>query len=70
MEELKYNPSNIRREIIKKTNRGSDYKIASLVEETLSTQKAIPASVAKKALQDIYNELGLKKTAKATDLMT
>lgn len=65
---LKYHPFNIRRELIKLSNKGDDYKIAMLVEAAGMLQKAIPISIAKNKLQTIYNELGLKKVAKATDL--
>lgn len=66
--ELNYKPHEIKREIIKQSHKPNEYKIVSLIEETLQFQKAIPIAEAKRALQRIYNELGISKTAKATDL--
>ena len=66
---MNYHQSNIRREIIKLSNKGDDYKIASLIEESMPYHIAIPAAKVKAELQLIYNQLGFKRTAKATDLM-
>ena len=66
--EMKYHQSNIRREIIKRNNKGVDYKIVALIEESMQPPKPIAVAEVKSKLQTIYDELGLKRTAKATDL--
>ena len=39
-----------------------------MLDDQLPKQTAIPKSEIKEKLQSIYNELGIKQTAKATDL--
>ena len=65
---MKYHQSNIRREIIKRMSRAKDYRIVELIHETLPLQKAIPVARIKSELQEIYDELGIPRKAKATDL--
>lgn len=65
---MKHHQSIIKRDIIRLNNKGNDYKIVALIEESLPPQQAIAVTEAKSKLQAIYDELGLKRTAKATDL--
>ena len=66
--ELKYHQGNIKREIIKLEHETLDTKVFLMLDDRLPRQVAIPKSEIKEKLQSIYNELGLKQTAKATDL--
>ena len=66
--EMKYHQSNIKKEIIKRKHETADTKIFLLLDGQLPKQVAIPKSEIKQKLTDIYKELGLKQTAKATDL--
>ena len=66
--ELKYNVGNIRRELTKKLSVGVESKIIKMLNETLQKQKPIPKSKIKECLQNIYDDLGIKQTAKATDI--
>lgn len=45
-----------------------EYKIVKMINETLPQLKAIPQSKVKERLQQIYDMLGIKRIAKATDL--
>lgn len=67
--ELKYHVSNIQRELTKLSNKGNDYKIVTLVEGGIPLHRAVTVACAKDKLQEIYNDLGLERKAKATDLM-
>ena len=66
--EMKYHQSNIKREITKKMHETLDTKVFLLLDAQLPKQKAIPKSEIKTKIQDVYNDLGIKQTAKATDL--
>ena len=66
--EMKYHQSNIKRELIKMVHETADTKIFLLLDPLLPKQVAIPRTVIKEKLSSIYKELGIKKTAKATDL--
>ena len=68
VQKMKYHQSNIRRKLITLSNDTSDYKIVKLVNEVFSPQAPILVSKVKTELQRIYDSLGVKKTAKATDL--
>ena len=65
---MKYHQSNIRREIIKRMSRAKDYRIVELINETLPLQKAISVARIKSESQEIYDELGIPRKSKATDL--
>jgi len=67
---MNYHQSNIKREIIKRSNKTDDYKIASLIEDALAYHKPLPVAYAKDKLQEIYNLLEISRKAKATDLTT
>ncbi len=68
VERLKYNQTNIRREIQKKLDIPTEYKIVKMINSCLPFYTAIPNTKIKEKIQNIYNELGVKRTAKATDL--
>jgi len=66
---LKYHITNIKREIIKKSNKSYDYKIALLLEDVLPLQKAIPLAEVKSKLQAIYDDLDINAVAKGVDVI-
>jgi hypothetical protein len=65
---LKYHVGNIKRALVKKLPMTDEYKIVKMINETLPQLKAIPKSKVKERLQQIYDMLGIKQIAKATDL--
>lgn len=65
---MKYHQSNIKRRLIAKADKRIAYKIVQMVENTIPYYEFQTLKHIKSALQDIYNELGLTKKAKATDL--
>lgn len=65
---LKYHVGNIRRALVKKLPMTDEYKIVKMINETLPQLKAIPKRKVKERLQQIYDMLGIKRIAKATDL--
>jgi hypothetical protein len=65
---LKYNQTNIRRELIKRLDTAIENKIVKAINGCLSHHTAIPNTVIKGRMQGIYDALGIKRTAKATDL--
>ncbi len=65
---LKYHVCNIKRELVKILSVGDEYKIVKMINTTLPRQTVIPKSRIKAELQRIYNTLGIKQTAKASDL--
>jgi len=67
---LHYHQSNIKRKLVKLEHETLDTKIFLLLDGQLPKQVAIPRKEIKEKLADIYKELGIKKTAKATDLNT
>lgn len=68
VKELKYHIGNIKRELTKCAILEFDGNIVRLVDTTLPKCKPITKQRAKQKLQKIYNTLGLKRTAKASDL--
>ena len=66
--EMNYHQSNIKRELTKRMHETLDTKIFLMLDDMLEWQVAIPKSEIKEILQEIYTELGLKQTAKATVL--
>ena len=66
--ELKYNQTQIRRELIKCSADELAYKIVKRVNADLSHGKAIPSKIIKERLQTIYDDLGVERRAKATDI--
>jgi len=68
VEELKYVQTNIRREILKQLDISTEHKIVKMINSCITYGKAITNLAAKEKIQEIYDTLGLKRTAKATDL--
>lgn len=66
--EMKYHVSNIRRELVKMLDTPMIYKVVELANRAFPFQEAIPASKVKQRLQQIYDQLNIPRTAKATDL--
>ncbi|MDF9830032.1 hypothetical protein [Parabacteroides sp. PF5-6] len=66
---LKYHVGNIRRELTRLSDTSMDNKIVKcLKEEGIGEVMDVPSSKIKKTLQGIYNSLGKRLTAKATDI--
>lgn len=65
---LKYHVGNIRRELTKQMRLPSEYKIVKMIDTVFPKQTLIPKSKAKTELQRIYDDLGIRHTAKAADL--
>jgi len=55
-------------ELIKKADAIDLWKTAKMVMEQIGFHKQIEVSEAKRILQGIYSELGIRRVAKATDL--
>lgn len=68
MVELKFNQTNIKRHMIKQSDIPQKGKIKEMMLERIGILKSIEVSKAKDIIADIYSFLGVKKTAKATDL--
>lgn len=66
--ELNYNQTQIKRELLKYEKTELAYKVVQRIKNDLPQQTAVPARIIKSKLQQIYNNLGIKQTAKATDL--
>ncbi len=66
--EMNYHQSNIKRELVKVENATADNKTFLMLDKMLPKQVPIPRSVIKEKLEEVYSELKLKKTAKATEI--
>ena len=66
--EMKYNVSNIKRAITQKLDSPTINKIVSLIDQSISPNEAIPVRRIKAMLKEIYAQLNIKATAKASDL--
>ena len=66
---LKYKVTDIRRELVKASTITETEKIIRMVKQSLPYRKAIPRTEIAKALQEIYNTLGIHRIAVATDIM-
>ena len=66
--EMNYHVGNIRRALITDEPISIQYKIVRLINEEFTHQVAIPKIKIKQSMQRIYDELGIKRKAKATDL--
>ena len=65
---LKYHVGNIKRELMKRQPAPTEYKIVKMINTTFQKQTPITKSKVKAELQRIYDDLGIKQTAKANDL--
>lgn len=65
---LRYHVGNIKRELTKRQPAPTEYKIVRMINATFTKQTPITKSKAKELLQGIYDDLGIKQTAKAADL--
>lgn len=65
---LKYHVGNIKRELTKRQPLSTEYKIVKMINTTFQKQTPIAKSKVKAELQRIYDDLGIKQTAKAADL--
>ncbi|MDR0605957.1 MAG: hypothetical protein LBG80_16830 [Bacteroidales bacterium] len=68
VQRLKYNQTNIQRELVKKLDISIENKIVKLLDKVIAHHEATPISAVKEELQAIYDELGVARKAKATDL--
>ena len=66
--EMNYNQKGIKRELVKRMDETLDIKAFYLLDGQLPKQVAIPKTEIKTIIQNVYNELGIKQKAKATDL--
>ncbi len=66
--EMNYNQKGIKRELVKRMDETLDIKAFFLLDGQLPKQVAIPKTEIKTIIQNVYNELGIKQKAKATDL--
>ena len=65
---LKYHVSNIKRELMKRQPAPTEYKIVKMINTTFTKQTPIAKSKVKAELQRIYDDLGIRQTAKASDV--
>jgi hypothetical protein len=68
VEELKYVQTNIKRELLKQLDTSNEYKIVKMINSCIAYHTATPNLTVKEKIQEIYNALGIERTAKATDL--
>ena len=68
VERLDYNTTKIRREIAKRMNAPIISKLIALIKQSIPYYIHKPDAEIKTILQGIYDELGINRTAKATDL--
>ncbi|MCD7970448.1 MAG: hypothetical protein LUF87_08855 [Alistipes sp.] len=65
---LKYHQANIRRELVKRLDISTEHKVVKMINASFQYHTAIPNATIKDKLQSIYDTLGVRRTAKATDL--
>lgn len=65
---MKYHVGNIKRELVKRLPAPTEFKIVKMINATFTKQTPIAKSKVKAELQRIYDDLGIKHTAKASDL--
>ncbi len=66
--EMNYHQSNIKKEIIKRKDETLFTKAFLLLDRQLPKQVAIPKTVIKQKLAEVYKELGIQSKASASDL--
>ena len=65
---MKYHQSNIKRRLIAESRKNFAVKVVEMLDLALKKQTWIQSAKVKEKLQKIYDSLGIKKTAKATDI--
>ena len=65
---MKYRQSNIKRRLIAESQKNFAVKVVEMLDLALKKQTWIPSAKVKSELQKIYDSLGIKRTAKATDI--
>ena len=65
---MKYHQSNIKRRLIAESQKNFAVKVVEMLDIALKKQTWIPSAKVKSELQKIYDSLGIKRTAKATDI--
>ena len=65
---MKYRQSNIKRRLIAESRKYFAVKVVEMLDLSLKKQTWIPSAKVKSELQKIYDSLGIKRTAKATDI--
>lgn len=68
VKELKYHVGNIRRALLKRMDTPTIDKVIRLSNQTFPAGRPLPRKQIKEALQRIYDDLGIRRTAKATDI--
>ena len=66
--EMNYHQSNIKKQIIKRKDETLFTKAFLLLDRQLPKQVAIPKTVIKQKLSEVYKELGIQSKASASDL--
>ena len=65
---LNYNVSNIKRSLVKHSNSSQEMKALRLISQRLDYGLPIESKKVKEVIKKAYKDLGIKQTAKATDL--
>jgi len=68
VEQLGYNTTKIQRELNKKMDAPLTEKLITLIKQSIPYCIHMPNAEVKIILQNIYDELGIRRTAKSTDL--
>jgi len=68
VEMLEYNTTKVKRELAKKLDAPIIAKLIKMIKHSIPYHTRMPDAEIKGALQGIYNELGINRTAKSTDL--
>ena len=68
VEALKYIQTNIKRELFKMLDIADEEKIVKGINSCIPYHTAFPIKAVKDKIQELYDIIGIKKTAKATDL--
>ena len=65
---LKYNVTNIKRRLVASSPISQEMKVLKLIGKQIVNGVPIERSKVKEIVQNAYNDLGISKTAKATDI--
>lgn len=69
VQQLKYHVGNIQRKLDARMDGSTIYKVVTMCKRVFSLHRPTPLTVIKTELQAIYDELGIQRTAKATDIL-